>query len=73
MPGHLLQCQSCGATVRVGYSQFAVDFAAQQRGVPASEIIDDYYEFNHSLRSDPERCPKCNAPRDKLTEIEKLA
>jgi rubrerythrin len=73
MPGHILQCQSCGATVRVGYSALAVSFAAQKRGVDEAEIIEDYYEFNHSLREDPAACPKCKAPKTSFKEIEKLA
>ncbi len=73
MPGHILQCQKCGKSVRVGYSALAVSFAAQKRGVDESEIIEDYYEFNHSLRQDPAQCPACKAPRAQMTEIEKLA
>ncbi len=73
MPGHILQCQKCGKSVRVGYSLHAVNFAAAQRGVPVAEIIEDYYTFNHSLREDPKVCPACGAPGAQMKEIEPLS
>jgi DNA-directed RNA polymerase subunit M/transcription elongation factor TFIIS len=62
MPGAVEQCEKCGHEMRWGYSQMAIDFAAQKRRATEAEVIDDFFEFNPSIaRKRPENCPKCGA------------
>lgn len=67
MPGHVLKCKKCGNEIRVGYSEYAVEFAAAKRGVGKNEIIEDFFHFNPGiLRNDPKKCTKCGAAFSEL-------
>lgn len=71
MPGHILKCGKCGALVRVGYPSLAVDYAEGfGRTESREQLVEDFFELNPGvLRGEPEKCPKCGAPRKELTAI----
>ncbi len=58
--------------MRWGYSQLAVDFAAQKRKASVEEIIEDFFELNKSvLRKKPSHCTKCGAVSSEFETVHK--
>ncbi|MDO8624571.1 MAG: hypothetical protein Q7R47_00690 [Candidatus Diapherotrites archaeon] len=70
MPGAVEQCTKCGREVRWGYSQLAIDFAAQKRHADEQEILDDFFELNPGIsRKKPDTCPQCGAARSEFKTV----
>lgn len=75
MPGVVLECV-CGKQFRVGYSELAVNYAANFREGQGTQeeireqLIEEFFKNNPSiLRSEPDKCPSCGAARKEMKVV----